>query len=493
MRRKGWQRLFLRGDRLHPLWRVLLYLIGLLAAELAFDLLIALAYVAMLLLTGHPPMEALNRMTSGQLPSLFLLATGLTRLGAALGLALLLGRFLDREPVETMGLDPARGGQDLGVGIGLGVGTMIAISGVRLAVGWAALRPGEGSLAAFVLDALALLPLAAAEEVAFRGYLLRALTTWRGPAVGVVVTSLLFALFHALNPHLTWLALVNIGLAGAVFALAVERTGTLWLAVGYHFAWNLAQGPLLGMPVSGVSWAGLLSLGTGGPALWTGGSFGPEGGLLATAVLLLSLIPLWTASRRPATVAGACRRQRAAVEARFGPLPHLHYSSSVGRRFFKEVTRQVRLRNRAGEVVLLLRRADGNLLLHTKAFYSTGLFRLPTGGIRLREGVMEAARRETEEETGLSPRDLRPLGLLTYRLREDGRRVFFHSWLVLGEVEGEPAVNDHAERITGFRWVPPEDLPRVADELRGVPPAWAGWGHFRALAHEAAARWLAGM
>ncbi|HEC34175.1 MAG TPA: CPBP family intramembrane metalloprotease [Chloroflexi bacterium] len=490
MQHKGWQRFFFRGKRLHPIWRTLIYLLGLLAAEVALDLLVALVYVGTLILAGRPPMDALGVLTSGRLPYPILLGTGLTRLTGALGLALLLGRFLDREPMEMMGFCRARAGRDGMTGIVLGLGTMLALGGTRLALGWATADRGLGTLSSLLLDAVALFPLALAEEVAFRGYLLRALAGWRGPIVGVTVTSLLFALFHAFNPNPSWLAILNIALAGVVFALAVERSGTLWLAVGYHFAWNLAQGPLLGMPVSGMGWEGLLALGTGGPALWTGGAFGPEGGLLATVVLLLSLPVLWATTRRRATVAGVCRRQRAAAEARFGPLPHLHYRLDVERRFFDDIARSVERGDREGEVVLLLRHGDGRLLLHTKSFYPTNAYRLPSGGIRHGEPVLAAARREVEEETGLALGGAHPLGLLTYSLRQGRGRLFFHSWLVIGEVEGEPVTDDAGERIAGFRQVPPDALPQVATRLRALPPEWAGWGHFRALAHDAAFRWL---
>ncbi len=490
MKRQYWRRLFLRGGQLHPLWRVAVYLVGLLAGTLVLDTLVMLAYAVLMLLTGRPLLEVLRGIVGGQFPPLLLLLIGLERLGLTLGLALLLGRFLDREPMETMGLATSRGWRDVAVGLALGLGAMLLIGGARLALGWASLVRGTGTVWSFLLDAAALLPAAVAEEVAFRGYLQRALTTWRGPVVGVATTSILFALFHALNPHPSWLAMLNIGLAGVVFGLAVERSGTLWLAVGTHFAWNLAQGPLLGMPVSGLSWQGLLALGAGGPPLWTGGLFGPEGGLLATGALLLSLLPLWACTRRPATVTAACRRQRAAVEASFGPLPSLHRHVDVGHRLYDDIARAVWQGDRQGEVVLILRRPNGDLLLHTKSFYPDGVYRLPSGGIKRGEAVVVAARRETKEETGFSLQELRPLGLLTCTLRDGRRRLFFHSWLVRGEVEGEPVLGDSEERITDFRWVSPDALVEIASELQALEQAWAGWGRLRALAHEQAARWL---
>lgn len=489
--RPGCRRFFLRGSVLHPIWRVVIYLIAFLIAGFALDLLISITYGLALALTGASAEEIANTLATGQIPGPLLLMIGVSRLVIALGLALLMGRFLDREPVETMGLDPTRSGKDTTAGLLLGIGTMLLIGAILLALNPQPLQPGGAAWWSFLLDALALFPAAAAEEVAFRGYLQRALTTWRGPVIGVLVPSLLFALFHALNPNVSLIALVNIALAGAVFAVAVERTGTLWLPIAYHYAWNLTQGPVLGLPVSGMVWKGLLAIPVGGPSWLTGGAFGPEGGLLSTGVLLLSLLPLWALTRHPASLAGVARRQRADAE-RKGVLPHEHHTLTVTAPFFDDFVRSLRQRARRGEVVLLLRRSDGHLLLHTKSFYPEGAFRLLSGGILPGESVLAAAQREIREETGLAPATLRPLGLLSVTFRHGRHRRFFHSWLVLADGEGDPRPGDAGERISGFRWVPPEAIAEVAGRLRSLPPVWADWGRFRALAHEAALRWMDG-
>jgi membrane protease YdiL (CAAX protease family)/8-oxo-dGTP pyrophosphatase MutT (NUDIX family) len=487
--RGGWRRLLLRGGRLHPVWRGTVYLVSFLAVEVTFEIVAGLVYVAVVLLTGQASPDLLEALLAGRLPRSLLLAAGWLRLGISLGLALLLGRLVDREPVATMGLEFSRTGRDGALGFVLGLGAMSAVAGIGLAAGWTHWERGAGNLGTLLLDLLALLPAAAAEEIVFRGYLLRAIGSWRGPAAGVGITSVLFVLFHGLNPNVTLLGLLNILLAGVVFALAVERAGTLWLAVGYHLAWNLAQGALLGLPVSGMAWDGLLALGTGGPPFWTGGQFGPEGGALATLVLLLSVLPLWALTRRSSSVAVAVENQRAALEARFWPLPHVHDDLEASARLFRDMARAPS-RGRLGEVVLLLRRPDAKFLLHTKTFYPPEAYRLPSGGIKQGETVMEAARREAAEEAGLPLSDGRPLGLVTYTFRNGRKRFFFHSWVVVAEVEGEPTVVDKHERIEGFRWVGPEGVWQAGAALRSVPSEWENWGHFRALAHEAALRWL---
>jgi uncharacterized protein len=78
-------------------------------------------------------------------------------------------------------------------------------------------------------------------------------------------------------------------------------SGELAIPIGLHITWNLFQNAVYGFPVSGFGPFGATFLATAqtGPDLWTGGSFGPEAGLLAPTVMLLgiSLIALWTRLR----------------------------------------------------------------------------------------------------------------------------------------------------------------------------------------------------
>lgn len=148
------------------------------------------------------------------------------------------------------------------------------------------------------------------------------------------------------------------------------------------------------------------------------------------------------------------------------------------------------VRGRDGEVVLVLRRPDGRVLLHTKPFYPPDTWRLPSGGVEPGESPQAAAAREIAEETGRPARLERLLGILTYQVRGAGETIPFGSYVFLVATPGgRPAPRDAGERIAGFRWVPPHELEGVAAHLRGLAPPWRGWGTFRSLPH----RFVAGL
>jgi membrane protease YdiL (CAAX protease family) len=114
---------------------------------------------------------------------------------------------------------------------------------------------------------------------------------WPGPAgsaaaYAVIASSLLFAVVHGFNPNVTAPSLVNTFLLGAIFALLIERTGSLWIPALLHGFWNFLVASVLSQPVSGLKIFHILDLELTGPALWSGGDYGPEGSLVLTVMLL---------------------------------------------------------------------------------------------------------------------------------------------------------------------------------------------------------------
>ncbi|PKN91644.1 MAG: CPBP family intramembrane metalloprotease domain-containing protein [Chloroflexi bacterium HGW-Chloroflexi-6] len=131
----------------------------------------------------------------------------------------------------------------------------------------------------------------AAEETLTRGWMLPVLSARYKPWVGILVSSLFFAVLHSLNPNLSVIAMVNLALFGFFAAFYALREGSLWGICALHSVWNWVQGNIFGFEVSGGSFGGgtLLNLMETGPDWLTGGPFGPEGGLAVTFVLVVGM------------------------------------------------------------------------------------------------------------------------------------------------------------------------------------------------------------
>lgn len=217
------------------------------------------------------------------------------------------GRYLDRRPFSGFGLRLNRvWWSDLGFGMLLGASLMVGIFAVELAAGWVkvtgSFEPvGGGTFFPAILAPVALyLCVGFYEELVSRGYQLTNLAEGLnlpgiGPRGAVLLAWLLssafFGLLHAFNPNATLLTTLSISLAGVMLGLGYVLTGELAIPIGLHVAWNFFQGSVFGFPVSGLDPTGATFLATtqNGPDLLTGGPFGPEGGLLAPAAMVLGL------------------------------------------------------------------------------------------------------------------------------------------------------------------------------------------------------------
>ncbi len=138
--------------------------------------------------------------------------------------------------------------------------------------------------------------------------------------------------------------------------------------------------------------------------------------------------------------------------------------------------------DRRGEVVFAIQMPAG-ILVHHKAFYGNGVYRLPSGGIDYGEKVIDALHREIQEETGLRCADERLLGIQDCQLKLDDRSVRFVSYIFHVHGQGDLRL-DTQEGIDAIRLVPPSELKDIAESLRHVAPPYGGWGRWRALAHD---------
>lgn len=190
-----------------------------------------------------------------------------------------------------------RAGRGFGFGLLLGAAPALFALGLSTLVGEARFVSDEGDLAAYGarvgLTALVLAPAALMEEMMFRGVAQVVLARAFGWLPAILALSTTFALVHVFNPNGTPLGLVNIALAGILLGLAFYTPGGLWTAWGAHLGWNTMLAAL-DAPVSGHAFAiPMIDYLPGEPTWLTGGSFGPEGGLLASFAIGLASFAAW--------------------------------------------------------------------------------------------------------------------------------------------------------------------------------------------------------
>lgn len=133
----------------------------------------------------------------------------------------------------------------------------------------------------------------AAEEVLVRGWMLPLLAKRYNVAAGIILSSVFFAAFHAMNPGMTIMPVINLVLCGLFLGLYYVKEQSLWGVFGLHTAWNWCQGNLFGIKVSGTGVPGgsiFTTNSVGGLELVSGGNFGAEGGILCSIVLSIGII-----------------------------------------------------------------------------------------------------------------------------------------------------------------------------------------------------------
>jgi hypothetical protein len=221
------------------------------------------------------------------------------------------GRFLDRRPFADLGFRLNRSWWgDLGFGLVQGAVLMLLIFLVELAAGWititdtlATRQPEANFVLAILPPLVTFLAVGFYEELFSRGYQLQNLAeglNWGviGPRGAILIatalSSAVFGFLHAMNPNATPISTLYLVIAGFHLATGYLLTGELAIPIGQHITWNFFQGNVFGFPVSGTDFrsATFIRIEQGGPALWTGGPFGPEAGFIGLAAMIVGI--LWT-------------------------------------------------------------------------------------------------------------------------------------------------------------------------------------------------------
>lgn len=269
-----------------------------------------LTFLALLALTAAVAGVALGVLTSGGLMASLAPARAVGWTVAAVlataGVWGLLVRWRGRTP-SAIGLErPVRWLPQFALGAAIGIGAVALAVALSMVGG---LRLGSGPAVAppvawrFAVGVWAFLCSSILQDVLLVCGLMACLDVRLPRVVAIAIPAAIFAALHLGMPNGTLIGVLTtaafaVALAALFFYGATRRS--LAVLVGVHTAWNVTIAIVLGLPLSGEasSWAFLPH--EGGDQLWSGGAYGPEGGLSGLlAVLLMAVVPFVLASHRP--------------------------------------------------------------------------------------------------------------------------------------------------------------------------------------------------
>jgi membrane protease YdiL (CAAX protease family) len=122
------------------------------------------------------------------------------------------------------------------------------------------------------------------------------------PSAAVFISAAFFGGMHARKPNASVLSVVSTTLGGLSYGSAYLAAERIWFPLGLHFGWNYFQARVFGFAISGGLGRNpaFIQQHDRGPALLTGGAYGPEGGLigLGARVFVLVLVLTWIALER---------------------------------------------------------------------------------------------------------------------------------------------------------------------------------------------------
>ncbi|HET6381913.1 MAG TPA: CPBP family intramembrane glutamic endopeptidase [Armatimonadota bacterium] len=285
------QDIFRNGRGLRAGWRILLWFCALLVSCIPvgvfFGIAMALSGDLSFASPGHAPKMA-TWVTLSAEGTLFAFLFPLTALIAV---------FIEKRPTRSLGLAfHSRWIREFGAGLLSGTLLLSLVVLILRAVGvYQVSGPQEGIGGAAlwgILFGATFLGVGFFEEFMFRGYLLQTLVGGCGVPAAFIITCLFFGLVHVPNHGETFVGILNVFAAGAMLAVIVLRTRSLWLAVGLHATWDWSQNFLYGTPDSGIVTPGGLFHTTAahGPGWLSGASDGPEGSVVALVILMAATL-----------------------------------------------------------------------------------------------------------------------------------------------------------------------------------------------------------
>lgn len=214
--------------------------------------------------------------------------------------------LVERRSLATIGLARPGTGK-LTAGLAIGMATIFAvvvgswIAGAQVAGPYAPAFASPPALGAIAVLLLAFTVQSSVEELLFRGWLLSVTARKFNPAIGVAITSIVFAFLH-FSPGQAALVTLNMILFSVFTCVWALRAGSIWGVMGWHAGWNWLLATGFELPVTGLD-AGLpallVTLTPAGAQYLTGGAQGPEGSIFCTLLFLAGIASILARRVKP--------------------------------------------------------------------------------------------------------------------------------------------------------------------------------------------------
>jgi len=205
----------------------------------------------------------------------------------------LMTQFLDHRPFKTAGLAFDHIIKYFLTGLSVGIIWLAGSIGIAWIFGWVLpLQPIGFSWSVLIGAAISMFFNVIAQELLLCGFILQTIRRESNAITAIIVSSALFAGYHAGAFKGEWLPAINVFGAGLLFCIAYISTGSLWFPIFIHYTWDVLVGPVLGLTESGRSdlGAGWKMITVNGPPIFIGGKFGLEGGLIVTLTIITIII-----------------------------------------------------------------------------------------------------------------------------------------------------------------------------------------------------------
>jgi uncharacterized protein len=284
VRRQGsvWHWTFCGPNGIRSGWRLMIYLVILMVVSLLLQKLTLRipAFAATIRLAKHGTLspQAQFLIESVGIISVFVAALIMSR--------------IEKRKFGAYGV-PLKGafGQTFWLGIIIGLifeSTEMLVISAMGGFSFGTLSLAGGALVKFaLLWAIGFIMVGIFEEFLFRGYAQFTLSDGIGFWPSAILLSALFGAVHLGNPGEGWVGALSVMLFGIFAAFTLQRTGSLWFAIGFHAATDYAETFIYSVPDSGMLASGhLLNSSLHGPRWLTGGTIGPEGSVVDFALLL---------------------------------------------------------------------------------------------------------------------------------------------------------------------------------------------------------------